>query len=367
VKILYIIDQTNLFGSELHVYDLVKKLGPHNQIKVIAFNDGPLIKAINDLNLEIEISIVKLTWFSGFLKSNKIIGIIRKFSPEIVHSHQPKAIFYGSIFSKLAEKKHIATIHSIPNGFAQIYHGLKRAIVLIFHTFVQYVAEALSTKSIFITHYNREKFSLFKNKSVVIYNWVSDRLTTNTEKSISVNKDSELNYISFLSAGSIDENKGFKELLALFKQLKGLFKFNLLIAGVGNKEIEDYLKTYIADNSMQSEVRFLGYQNNLGVFYNNAHYFILLPKEEAFGLVYIEAMQFGLPVICSDLPQLREIIPAENIFIKSGQSLGQKDIEKICDEKYRENVGLINKSVSHKLFNIDVQIKLVSELYLSLA
>ena len=367
MKILYIIDQTNLFGSELHVYDLVRKLGPHNQIKIIAFNDGPLIKAINDLNLNIEISIVKLTWVSGFLKSKDIQSIIKKFSPEIIHSHQPKAIFYGSMLSKLARKKHIATIHSIPNGFAQIHHGFKRVAVLIFHTIIQFVAEALSTKSIFITHYSEKKMGFFKNKSIVIYNWVSDRLTQNSEGPIVTNKDLERNKISFLSVGSIDENKGFKELLIIFNKLKGVFKFKLLIAGTGNIKIEEYLKSYVASNSMQPEVEFLGYQTNLEAFYSNADYFILLPKEEAFGLVFIEAMQFGLPIICSDLPQLREIIPAENIFVKNGHTLEQKDINKICDIKYRENVGHINKSIAQKLFNIDVQIKLVSDLYLSLA
>ena len=363
MKILYIIDQTNLFGSELHVFDLIRKLAPSNQIKLLAFKDGPLIELINGLG--IDVCIIKVDWLSGIFKAGKVMNLIKGFSPDIIHSHQPKAIFFGSIVSKMAGKKHIATIHSIPNGFAVAHKGFKKHIVLIFHIFAQYCAEAFSVKSIFLTRYNKIRYSFFKKKAVVIYNWVSDRLPSNQGIPETENQRHDPHVIKFLSIGSIDENKGFKELLEIFNSIRESIKYELLIVGSGDKKTEDYLKNYIIDHNMQSEVKLLGYQSNLAPVYNNAHYFILLPKEEAFGLVFIEAMHFGLAIICSDMPQLREIIPAENIFIKNQNSIDRETLDKISNRRYREIVGPINRSVSKKLFSIEEQIKLVSELYVS--
>ncbi len=124
MKILYIIDQTNLFGSELHVFDLIKKLGPLNQITLIAFNNGPLINMIKELNLNITVIVIDLSWFPNAFKLLKLINQVKNISPNIIHSHQPKAILYGSIIAKFVGKKHISTIHSIPYVSASIYEGI---------------------------------------------------------------------------------------------------------------------------------------------------------------------------------------------------------------------------------------------------
>jgi len=364
VKILYIIDQTNLFGSELHVFDLIKKLGPLNQITLIAFNNGPLINMIKELNLNITVIVIDLSWFPNAFKLLKLINQVKNISPNIIHSHQPKAILYGSIIAKFVGKKHISTIHSIPYVSASIYKGLKHTLVKIFHTSVQFTAELFSTKSIFLTNYNKKRYSFFKKKSIVLYNWVSNRF--NIAGLSSEQKTDSHSKIHFLAIGSITRVKGFWEMLQLLNNIKETVDFELLVVGKGDAEFENTLHEFVADNDLSDRVFFLGYQSNLNPLYQSSDCFILLPKEETFGLVFIEAMQFGLPVICSDIPQLREIIPPENIFVKNGQTLAQEDIDKICDKEYRERIGHINKSVSEKLFNIDVQIKLVSDLYLSL-
>ena len=48
--------------------------------------------------------------------------------------------------------------------------------------------------------------------------------------------------------------------------------------------------------------------------YENAHYFILLSKAEALGLVFLEAASFGLPIITSDTGGIKSVVRNNGIF-----------------------------------------------------
>jgi glycosyltransferase involved in cell wall biosynthesis len=358
MKIVYIIGEAKLYGSELHLFDLIKKLAGQNQIKLIAFSDGPLLDLIRQNSINIEIVIVKFSWMNGLFNLFKLKREIKRFAPNIVHSHQPIAILFGSLAAKLSNVKHIATIHSLPNVSSLEHTGLKRRLVYTFHCSVQFIAEALSDKSIFITFYNKQKYSFCKRKAIVIYNWVSDRFNT-FEK----NENEVGDFIRFISVSSINKGKGIIELLNIFKDLKDKLNYKLVIAGEGKEDITNEIKAFIIENNLQKNIEMAGYQTNLVPFYNNADQFILLAKDEAFGLVFIEAMQFGLPIICTDLPQLREIIPEGNIFINLDTGFDNDSINRISDVNYRNKIGLVNKNKAKTSFNMGDQIAKVEKLY----
>lgn len=358
MKIVYIVGNTNLYGSELHLYDLIKKIHIKNQIKLIAFSDGPLIELIKKNFDDVEIFIIRVNWLNGIFKLPKIKREIKKFSPDIVHSHQPLAIFWGSISSKISKKKHIATIHSLPYGNALEYNGVKRKIVYIFQCLIQFIAEFLSTRSIFITYYNKNKFSFIRSKAVVIYNWVSDRFTDIKK----INRKHE-DVVKFLSACSINKGKGLMELLSVFNDLKSKLNYKLTIVGDGNKNLINDMKQFIIANDLQSNILMVGYSADLSLYYNDADFFVLLTQGEAFGLVFVEAMKFGLPIVCTNLPQLKEIIPEENIFIDVNIGLDDKDVKLFLDNQYVENTRLINIQKANSAFNINNQVSKVVKLY----
>ena len=73
-----------------------------------------------------------------------------------------------------------------------------------------------------------------------------------------------------------------------------------------DKEVLDLVeKINICENS----VFFTGNVNDLELYawYKGATALIFPSYYEGFGLPIIEAMQFGLPIICSDIPVFREI------------------------------------------------------------
>lgn len=74
----------------------------------------------------------------------------------------------------------------------------------------------------------------------------------------------------------------------------------LLIAGTGRHE--DYLRDLATDHDVEDQVRFLGYVSDeeLPGLYASVDLFVLLSTYEGFGLVLLEAMAAGTPVVAAD-------------------------------------------------------------------
>jgi len=95
--------------------------------------------------------------------------------------------------------------------------------------------------------------------------------------------------------------KGVDVLLRAFSKVKGC---ELFIAGEGDLEPE--LREYARKRGLDSRVHFLGFlpEEELRQAYADCDIFVLpsVARSEAFGIVQLEAMVYGKPVINTDLP-----------------------------------------------------------------
>jgi len=95
--------------------------------------------------------------------------------------------------------------------------------------------------------------------------------------------------------------KGVDVLLEAFKKVQGC---ELFIAGTG--ELEDSLKEFAKENKISDRVHFLGFlpDETLRQAYADCDIFVLpsVVKSEAFGIVQLEAMVYGKPVVNTSLP-----------------------------------------------------------------
>ena len=86
----------------------------------------------------------------------------------------------------------------------------------------------------------------------------------------------------------------------------------LFIAGTG--EMEQELKVFAKRNNIGKKVHFLGFlpDNELKQAYADCDIFVLpsVAKSEAFGIVQLEAMVYGKPVINTKLPLMKKCVRA---------------------------------------------------------
>ncbi len=107
--------------------------------------------------------------------------------------------------------------------------------------------------------------------------------------------------------GRLHEQKGFDVLLQAAAILRDRgTAFRLRIAGEGPDRA--LLENLIHDNGLADRVELVGWVSPPGPFLSTLDLFAVPSRYEPFGLVVIEAMAAGVPVVASDLEGPREIL-----------------------------------------------------------
>lgn len=176
--------------------------------------------------------------------------------------------------------------------------------------------------------------------------------------------------LSVLFVGGLDRAhyfKGVDKLISAFSRIKNE-KFILKIAGEG--ELRAQYETLALELGIKDRVKFLGKLSGHELIkaFQEAAVLVLpsINKNEAFGLVLIEAMACGTPVIASRLPGVRSVFndQQEGYLIEPGDiSDLQNKLELILnDEKQRESMS----RAARKLVETKYDLKLMETKILGL-
>lgn len=146
-----------------------------------------------------------------------------------------------------------------------------------------------------------EKLDLDKKNIKVIYNpVVSDELLKMGEEDLKhpwFQKDVQP---VILGVGSLTVQKDFQNLIQAFIKIREKKPAKLLILGEGSER--NNLEKLIQQYDLQSDVQLLGFVNNPFKYMKNSSVFVLSSRWEGFGLVLVEAMVFGTPIVSTDCP-----------------------------------------------------------------
>ena len=157
-------------------------------------------------------------------------------------------------------------------------------------------------------------------------------------------KMSEGNSHRFLAVGRFShQHKGFDLLIEafhIFAQQDSDWKLDIVGEGVE----EELYRSLIQKYHLEDRVFIHPFTNNIRDYYSKAQVYVLSSRWEGFGLVLVEAMAHGLPVISSDLPTSIEIMGDFALYFKNGdikelaqrlEAATQLDWEKESEEALR--------------------------------
>ncbi|MES2131312.1 MAG: glycosyltransferase family 4 protein [Bacteroidota bacterium] len=356
-NILFIHQSAELYGSDKTLLLLVTQFKAKgiNPIVVLPQN-GPLLTILQENKIHVILApVLKISrtmfGFKNMLSlpfqissSIKIINEACKNNKiDLVYSNT-LAVLIGLIYARRNKIKHIWHVHEIIESPQIVKKIFKKLISL-----------KVNSKIIFNSYATQafwENEQAGKTGSVVVWNGVSkEREPINNAiiEDIRTNLfDVKSTDIVIALVGRINKWKGQKLLLEAFKKIVPKAD-NLKLIFVGspppNQEIYlDDLKIKIVEDKMQDQVRIIPFQNNIWNIWQSVDIAVVPSTEpEPFGLVAIEAMLCGKPVIAANHGGLKEIVVQNEtgILFEPNQVLElEKALSKLILEKdTRELMG----------------------------
>ncbi|MFZ1019943.1 MAG: glycosyltransferase [Minisyncoccia bacterium] len=175
------------------------------------------------------------------------------------------------------------------------------------------------------------------------------------------------NAVKILFVGRLYPEKSIDTLIKAVPHIvKGHSNTHIMIAGAGHQE--EKLKKLAKDLRMEKYISFLGLVSDEDKIraYNASDIFILPSLAELEGMVVLEAMACGKPIIISDAP-----MSASRFFVdgngflfetKNHKHLAEQVLKLIKDENLRQKMG--EKSLEKvKNYDIHKSVKLLEEVY----
>lgn len=153
-----------------------------------------------------------------------------------------------------------------------------------------------------------------------------------------------------LFVGRLEKEKNIDVLIKAIQIVNRELKAQLLICGFGSGE--DKLKQLVQELHLEECVKFLGRvpDDDLLKLYNFVNLFATASTVELQGLVVMEAMAFGLPIISSDgmaLPELVQngingyIFPSGNYFVAAEKILAVLNNQELSEAMGKKSLELI--------------------------
>jgi glycosyltransferase involved in cell wall biosynthesis len=141
--------------------------------------------------------------------------------------------------------------------------------------------------------------------------------------------------------GNAYPHKNVARLIQAWKTVFNETRVVLLISS-GRSVFSQKIEKYINDQGAQNYIKYAGYLSDeqLVTAYQRAILYVFPTLMEGFGIPGLDAMKYALPVVCSDIPVLREIYgdAAQYFDPKSTEDIAKKLIDVINNEQLRERL-----------------------------
>ncbi len=294
----------------------------------------------------------KVEWITYYRSVLKTISRER-IDFNLIHTHglYPDS-FVAIKIGKLLNIPVVVHIHD--SYFNRLYSKYRKEIDEI-----MYNAKIIIPVSNFQRNNVISKYKKYEGKIITVYNGV--KIDNFCENYCSIYKEN-MNTYYIVYVGNLVKLKGLEVLIKAFSLLSKKHQIRLDIFGTGKEE--NKYRALVKKLSLSESVIFKGFIENRLLPEVLAKYSLLvLPSYfETFGIVLIEAMACGLPVVASNVGAIPEIVKSEEvgILVKPGDyNLMSEAIEKAM--KIEWNTSKIKDSV--KYFSIEKTAKAIVNIY----
>jgi glycosyltransferase involved in cell wall biosynthesis len=371
-KVLFVIGSMEVGGAEKQLLLLATKLlDCHFSCAIFALQkNGPLKKSF----LQRKITVYDGGLAKGDLRRApwkltgsivKLIRIIKKEKPEVIHAFLPVATFVGALCGRLTGVPLIITGRRALGCHQNRYPLLKivdRTANRLSH-YVTVNSQAVRDDTILRDH-------IEPSKLVVIYNGIDSQAfeTTREEKAavrqaLGISLDERV----MVTVANLIPYKGHAELLFAICQVLPRFP-TLKVLFIGeDRGIQGHLVQMATHYKLSDHVRFLGRRDDIVKLMAVAELSVLPSHEEGFSNVILESMAAGLPVVATDVGGSREAVTSGVtgwlVPPKNPAKLAEKIIDLLSEPEKARRWGQKGRAAALNCFHADKMVENYIKLY----
>jgi glycosyltransferase involved in cell wall biosynthesis len=325
VNVLYLDASRGLYGASRMLLTLLRNLDPERfKPHVILANDiseeealfPPELEKLQIAYQEEALCVLRrskylnprgLAWLTGALAESvlRLVKLIRERDIRLVHTNT-STVLSGALAAAATRIPHVWSVHEV-----------LRWEWLLLSPLLYFQAERVTTVSEAAAESLWKKFPWIKRKTMVIPNGIDPSPYTNVTPEETANLRREFQIAPDESVvtmvGRIGARKGEYLFLEMARRVtaEGLRVKFLIVGGVfdGNNHYLERLEDEISQAGLNRQVFVTGYRTDIPAILS-ASEVLVLPSTgpESFGLVLLEAMAAGKPVIATNLGGPREVV-----------------------------------------------------------
>lgn len=355
MKILHVINSLGIGGAEKLVVDLSTRMALEgHSVGVISLSSHiPFATTLHNSSIQYwELSfdgtiysVIKL-----YTVSHKFKTIVDNFKPDVIHahlfmSHFLAALWCGGSTCVFVTHHNIHEHEWIRNGSSKFIDSMRLLIekyIILPKTSYHIAVSKAVQESV------EKKLCIPAERITTIFNGVD-------LNKFRPNKYRVEDYKSIVQVGRFYTQKGYDISLHSFNLLLKFFS-DVRLHLVGDGPLLDDMESLAVSLGISSNVEFHGAVSDVTSILADAHLFWMPSRWEGHPIACMEAMAAGLPVICSRVSGLTELVDEEGgqlVPPEDPEALAQASIRILKDDQLRNAMSNYNRLKSLSKYSIN--------------
>ena len=319
MNILHIIPDLSKGGAERLCLDIVNELKTrveHDYLLVVLGDSNDFKFLCSNINIIQTTSSISLSLLgNNTFYLNNLQTIVDQFNPDIIHSH----LFLAEFYSKhiVSNAKRFCHVHDNMNQlekFSFLNIRNKQNLVKYFEKrYYRQVSKGKQTNFICISK-DAENFVINNLNDVDMKTHFFPN-AINTELFAYKKKHPNPQILKLCNIGSFAPKKAQALIIDVLKRIEETSNLKVELEFLGDGEERENVEKRIKELDIRSKVTFHGNVNHPEDFLHEIDIYVHSAYYEPFGLVLIEAMATGTPVICTDGKGNRDFIHSGNAIM----------------------------------------------------
>jgi len=298
---------------------------------------------------------------------SKINRIVQAGKYDIVHSHLPHADFWCGFVKLLFPSKYklVSTKHGYEESYVSNYGFAKHVIRPTPFYLVSWFAEKLIDRSFAVSHAIADLFAGIsitgKQKMAVIHHGLKlDRSKSKEQPKEQIELPKRTKY-QLIIVGRLVELKGHKYLLEALPAISSAMDGDVSVWIVGSGDYEKQLRAICSEKGIENQVQFLGFRRDVMQLLDASDISIIPSASEAFGLVFLESFEAGIPVVAFDVPAANEILIHQESGIlvpfPDSKILAKEIIDLLQNANKREQIIQSGKNLLQQKYSFEKMVE----------